>query len=141
MNVVTAFSFRVLLVASCVLGVLSGCLDFFMPELVPAALHADRVAIEASRADSYTLPMGAVALLALGGVLIAIYGLYTFRRWAPWLNLAMTGVGLVLTVAVGPGVQSGWALALLMLSSYLWGALVLASFGGVYRAQFQGQKH
>lgn len=65
------------------------------------------------------------------------YGLYAFRPWAPRLAALATAVALVLVVAAGAFVQSGWAIALGYLASYLWGAVLLLAFISPISAKFQ----
>lgn len=62
--------------------------------------------------------------------LVAIYGLFRFKPWAPKLALAATAIGYLVWTLDVPTVQSGLGGALMSLSGCLWGAVLLQSYSG-----------
>lgn len=69
--------------------------------------------------------------------LCSIYGLYNFRHWAPKLAIAGTFVSLACWPFTGGYAQSGIAVALNFLASYVWGAVLLVPYVTPLRAHFQ----
>jgi len=120
--------FRTLLALSIVFGIIGGAIDFLFPSLLAESFWEAQKAHDESRAQSQTIFFGVAGLATLVLFFAAAYGLYAFRPWAPRLAALATGAALALAVGAGALAQSGWAIALSHLASYLWGAVLLLAF-------------
>lgn len=124
-----ASRFRLLLAASLVLGLLAAFIDQALPQLLPTAFRDVNAAQQAAAAEQ---PMAwymlVLAVLCIGGLIATVYGLFRFRRWAPWLAVAGSALTVFVTPVMGPLAQSGLAMGLGYASSYLWGAVLVLCF-------------
>jgi hypothetical protein len=121
----TPRTFRALLIAWLGLALLGAIVDTVFPGLVPEPMAKAQEAADAAWSGA-TL-VAAIAVCA--AVITATVGLYRFRPWARALALASSALGFLLAALLGATSQSGLALALLDLSSTVWGAcLALAYF-------------
>ena len=123
-------SFRTLLFLSLAVSIASIAVDFLLPSLIPEQL---RVAQEAEDADlSNTALFATIGIgLAMFVVVVATYvGLYRFAAWGRSLALWFTVAALAATPFLGAWVQSGLGVALMELSSTLWGALLAVAYFG-----------
>jgi hypothetical protein len=137
--VVTPTLFRVLLVTSLVSGLIGGVLDLAVPGIVPEAFwqaQAEAAGEEFTPADIALLIGG---LLVLVAALVSLYGLYLFRGWAPRLALAVSVGTVVLYPLGGVSVSSGWAGALMEISTMLWGAVLAFTYSAPLKDRFGGQ--
>ena len=129
--------FRILPGLSIVLGVIGGAVDFLFPSLLAESFREAQKAHDESLAQGRTIFVLVAALATLVLLPPTAYGLYAFRSWAPRLAVLATAVALALVIAAGAFAQSGWAIALSYLSSYLWGAVLLLAFISPISAKFQ----
>lgn len=128
--------YRLIVMLSLVIGLASAFIDLVFPELIPAPLRLAQEELDAAMSDVHL-----AALLLIGGpgllmVLIATYGLYQFRAWAPKLGLIGTGLMLLVTPALGAMAQSGLCITMSYVASYLWGAALVLCFVAPYREWF-----
>ena len=121
---------------SLLLGALGGFLDLVVPSLLPDALRIAQEEYDAS-VPTPSLLIGLVfGLPGAGLALVSTYGLYRFRRWAPRLAVIGTALTVLAWPALGFSGQSGLAVALSYLASYLWGGVVMLSYVAPYRSWF-----
>src|SRR5258708_27494685 len=108
----SATQYRLLLVASILVGIVGSALDFVFPSLIPEAFHAAQLAQdEALIAQGFMWPsiFSVVSLLLF---IASVYGLYCFRWWAPRLSVIATLAALVIWPLSGAIAQSGPAVAI-----------------------------
>ena len=79
----------------------------------------------------------AVLLPMLFAWIVGLVGLFFFKSWARALSLAITLLGLVLTVGLGPSLSSGLEASLLEASSILWGAILALAYFSPVSARFE----
>jgi uncharacterized membrane protein (DUF2068 family) len=129
--------YRTILLFSLSLGLAGAFLDFAIPSLVPIVVL--KAMMEHDAAMSTTrLYIGLLLIFAgVGLSLIAMYGLYRFRRWAPRLAVVGTVISLLALPVFNFTSQSGFASALISISSILWGAVVVLCFVEPYRTWFK----
>ena len=132
----TPTHYRALLIASFVVGLLGGIVDLLVPSLVADAFHA----VQKTQDDSMsTARLLAALVFGIVGLLLyvaALYGLYCFRSWAP--RIAVVGTALILLAwpLFGASAQSGIAVSISYLASYLWGAVLVLSYVSPFKDQF-----
>lgn len=120
--------FRLLLLLSVVAGLIGGGLDFVLPSLIPEALSS---AVVASEPETSSLQLAAIIL---GGLvllffwLLACYGLYSFRSWAPRLALGVSVISLAVYPLLGVSVVSGWAMVFADMANTAWGAVLALAY-------------
>jgi hypothetical protein len=141
MNLQTLQTFRLLLIASLVVGLGSGFADMVFPELLPEAFHQTQAEHDADWEPNLSLPhvvlLGVLLVATVLSFIAGFYGLYRLRDWAPRVALLSTVLGVVLVMSSGPMAQSPLAVATAYLSSYLWGAVLVLAHLPAYRARFQ----
>ena len=132
---VTPRLFRGLVVASLLVGVSAAALDALWPSLLPGALADAAEAVQSTANDSFAsiAVLAAVFLAALVGT----YGLFMFQRWGRSLSLWVTVITLPLLAVQGPVVLSGWASALVDLSSSLWAAALAVAYWSPLAGRFE----
>ena len=125
--------FRLLIIASVVVGLVGSFVDLLVPTLVPDAYQAAQKTEEDSMSLTRLLAALAVALPGLSFYFASVYGLYRFRSWAP--RIAVVGTALILLAypLFGTFAQSGVAVSLSYLASYLWGALLVLGYAPTYK--------
>ena len=134
----TPTMFRVLLLASLVLGLAGAVIDVFAPGLVPEVLWqalADVTGEDATWKD-YVLMVAGVVLLA--AAVVSVYGLYLFRRWAPAYSVIVTVATIPLYPMTNVSISSGWAVRLTEVSMMLWGAVLALAWSGPIAERFRG---
>jgi hypothetical protein len=114
--------------AAIIVGITSAVIDLVIPSLVPAPLLNVQELQDSSLSDVHLLSVGGIAIALLIGTIVATIGLYRFRPWAPRLTLITTALTLLLTPFLGTFTQSGVAVALMELSSLLWGAVLSIAY-------------
>lgn len=136
----TVKHFRLLLIASFVIGVIGGGIDFVFPELLPETFHEAQAQYSKDYAISTPLLLffTGLAIVVLGVTTASYYGLYRLRPWAPRLSLVSTVLGLLLLLLAGPCTQSGIAIVASYLSSYIWAAVMVFAFSAPFNAHFRG---
>jgi hypothetical protein len=132
----TQAHFRYLLIASLVIGLASGLVDWVFSGLIPEGLHAAQEAQDQLVSDTELFWSAALAFAALLLHFVSAFGLYQFRPWAPRVGLICTALTLLLFPLVGATVQSGLAMSLGYVSSYLWGAVIVMAYAAPYKAWF-----
>jgi hypothetical protein len=120
----TSRQFRILLIITILIGIIGASIDLVIPSLVPESLLKAQELQDSSLSDAHLLSMGGLAIALLIASIAATVGLYRFRPWAPRLTLITTALTLLLTPFLGASTQSGVAVALIDLSSLLWGAVL-----------------
>jgi len=128
--------FRALIAAQVgvvVLGILATVrLERTLPAALQAYLHAEKEA--PLRAGDAAFASGGLLLAA--AMVVAWVALLRFWRIGPWLYLATTVTGVVLTLASGPTVTSAIGSALDTASSIIAGVLLSMSFFSDLRGKF-----
>jgi hypothetical protein len=122
-------SLRLLLVLHILMLIVGVALTFFDGYLLPDAL-AEWKDAQLSEDD---LSLTDLLLLALwlgwlGGYIVSVVGLFLQQRWAAWLSLAVTVVGLGFTLSE-PSVYSGLLAAIDALALLVQGAILALCFG------------
>lgn len=133
----TSSQFRILLIASTILGILGGAVDLLIPGILPEHF-AKAQELEDNTLSNFVVFGGlVVALVLLVGTVLAVVGLYRFRTWAPRFALALTALGFLITPAFGATAQSGLAVALMELACTLWGAVLTLAYFSPIASQFE----
>ena len=132
----TKSQFRTLLLLSLGVGFAGGLLDLVVPSLITETFREAQEAHDSELSLARLLVAAAISLPGLSLVLIATYGLYKFRHWAPRLGLIGTAVTLLAWPTFGAGVQSGLAASISYAASYLWGASLVLAHVSPYKAWF-----
>lgn len=128
--------YRALIIAFVVFGLLGGALDLIFPALVPAEFRQLQGVHDNSLSTMNLLLFGGLGVL--GGIiaLVSTYGLFRLRTWAPRLAVIGTVLALACWPFAGAYTQSGLAIAISFIASYLWGAIVVLAYVGPLSAQF-----
>ena len=129
----TVALYRKLLIASFVASAWGVLIDVIFPSLVSDNLR-----------NAHDQPGSALqvaiwfCLSLIGGscAFVSLFGLYGFRPWAPRLALFGTAVTVVALLFTGTNVQSGPALAISVLASYLWSAVVVLAMVDPMKSRF-----
>jgi len=122
-------SLRILLVLHVLMLVVGVALSFFDGYLLPDTLAEWKEA----QLDEDALSLTDLLLLGLwlgwlGGYLVSVVGLFLQQRWAAWLSLAITVLGLGFTLSE-PSVYSGLLAAIDTLALLVQGAILALCFG------------
>lgn len=120
--------YRAMLVASLALGILSGIFDFIVPSTLPEVFKEAQESYDAAQATDEVLLFLLPGVVCVVVSLAAFVGLFLFRSWAPRLAVISTLLGMLVTVLMGPGCLSGWAIMLSDLAGMLWGAVVILPY-------------
>lgn len=121
------------------LGLIGGLADIVVPSLIAEPFHQAQQAHDAALSNERLFVSLALLLPATVAALVATYGLYRFRCWAPRLA-AIGTVGVLLACPLlGTWAQSGVALSFGYAASYLWGGIITASYLQPYREWFAKQ--
>lgn len=124
--------FRILLLASPLLGIAAGTVDIVIPSLIPQELSDAQAKLETGIWDS--ADWGSVALLLLAGVVLGVLGvsgligLFLFRPWGRTISVIGTGLALPVYLVLGPVLQSSWSYLLQEISMLLWGGLLALAY-------------
>jgi len=128
--------FRLVLVASMILGLIGGFFDLMFPSAVPEALSQAQAAYDAELSTPALIVAVLVGLITLVGGIAAFVGLFIFRPWAPRLAVVTTALALFVWPALGANVSSGWSVALADLSSTLWGVVLAVVYFSPLKERF-----
>jgi membrane-bound metal-dependent hydrolase YbcI (DUF457 family) len=126
--IMTGRQFRILLIAAILVGIIGALIDLVIPSLVPESLLKAQELEDNSLLDAHLLSIGGTVIALLIASIAATVGLYRFRPWAPRFTLVTTALTLLLTPFLGAFTQSGVAVALMELSSMLWGAVLSVAY-------------
>lgn len=129
--------FRLLLVTSIVIGLIGGCIDQVFPALLSETFHQAQEAHYTTFSMPHILFLGGSGVVLLLSSIATFYGLYMLKPWAPRLSLFITVMALLFSGVAGTYAQSGIAIAVSYLASYLWGAVLVFAFFSPFSAQFQ----
>lgn len=132
----TPTHYRALLIMSVVVGLLGGFIDLLVPSLLPDAFHAAQKAQDDSMSTVHLLAALAFGIVGLLLYVAALYGLYCFRPWAPRIAIVGTGMILFAWPLFGISAQSGIAVSISYLASYLWGAVLVLSYVPPFKDRF-----
>ena len=122
-------SLRILLVLHVLMLVVGVALSFFDGYLLPDTLAEWKDA----QLDEDALSLTDLLLLGLwlgwlGGYLVSVVGLFLQQRWAAWLSLGLTVLGLGFTLSE-PSVYSGLLAAIDAFALVVQGAILALCFG------------
>jgi hypothetical protein len=122
-------SLRILLVLHVLMLVVGVALSFFDGYLLPDSLAEWKDA----QLNEDDLSLSDLLLLALwlgwlGGYIVSVVGLFRQQRWAAWLSLGLTVLGLVFTLTE-PSVYSGLLAAIDAFALLVQGAILALCFG------------
>lgn len=132
----TKLGFRALVVASVVLGVLSGVVDVLFPSLVPSELQTALEQLEAARESNMFVEGGfAIALLLAG--LVSTVGLLVFWKPARLLYVASFLASYVFIGMIGPHLSSGPSETVALLSEFLAGVVAALMYTQPIGAYFE----
>jgi hypothetical protein len=134
---VTIAQYRLLLIAFVVLGIAGGALDLVFPALLPEEFQVAQKFQDDSLSTGRTFIFTIVGVCTLVFGVASIYGLYQFRPWAPRWALVATVLAVLLWPFGGAYAQSGAAMGLNFLASYLWGAVVVLAHVPPLNAMFE----
>jgi hypothetical protein len=122
-------SLRILLVLHVLMLVVGVALSFFDGYLLPDTLAEWKDA----QLNEDDLSLSDLLFLALwlgwlGGYIVSVVGLFLQQRWAAWLSLGLTVLGLVFTLSE-PSVYSGLLAAIDAFALLVQGAILALCFG------------
>lgn len=124
--------FRILLLASLLVGIAAGVVDMVFPSLIPRELTDAQAKLEEATwgaAGWGTLSIALTALAVLGALgLAGMVGLFLFRPWGRTISVIATALTLPLYLLLGPVIQSGGAYLLQEISMILWGGLLALAY-------------
>jgi urea transporter len=131
--------FRGILLASLILGLAGGLLDLVVPSLLPQPLlDAQASHEEAELSMAHAIAFGVASIVLVVGAVVALVGLWTFRRWAPRLAVGVTVLAFVVYPFLGHDLSSALASTLNEISATLWGVVLAMAFLPPLRDRFEG---
>jgi len=106
----TRTRYRQLIIAIFLLVIIDMAIDQLVPSLIPPQMHdvdeAYQQASVSGQSMSGLLLASVVPLGYLGASFVGLAGLYFFRRWSLWLNVALIIVAPVLWFSIGYSLSS-----------------------------------
>lgn len=133
--------FRQLVAAIALLAVASAIIEIFLPSLVPAPIRAADEAYQSAQLDNkstFTLVLYTLFLLANAvGSIVAIVGLYLFKRWSLWLNVLLVAVAPITFLSLGYLVSSWVAMFIFSWVSFGLGAALAVAWFTPLREEFR----
>ena len=129
--------FRTLLLASLVVAVAGALVDVVFPSLIPEPIRAAQEAVDAELSNAFVFGSLVLIAILLVAIVASYIGLYQFRSWGRRAALWTTLAALVASPFLGAWAQSGTALALLELSSSLWGAVLASAYYSPVATEFE----
>jgi len=132
--------FRRLLLASVALSIVSGIVSVISERFLPTVLR-DYLDAQMDR-DFSTLEIVAIIIIFpfLAVVIWNVISMYRFRPSARPIALALTALGLLFYLIVGPSVESAVAKTFAEASSMLWGAILAMMFCSPYSELFAANR-
>lgn len=129
-------NFRLLIVASLVIGFSGMLLDLFVPGLVPEEIQGQ---LDQAYAD-YSLA-GSLAIVLLGFLVfilsaVSLLGLLFLQRWSRPMAMGASILSAGMYPAVGPLLFSGFGAGCFYVSAALWGAVLAAAYWSPIRQHF-----
>jgi hypothetical protein len=134
----TIAQYRLLLIAFVVVGIAGGALDLLFPALLPEEFQIAQKHLDDGLSTGRTFIFTIVGVCTVAFGIASTYGLYRFRPWAPRLALVTTVLSLLVWPIGGAFAQSGAAVGLNFLASYLWGAAVALAYIPPLNSMFKG---
>jgi len=128
-------TFRRLVLLSVVLPVSGAVVSVVTEGMLPSQLREYAAAQAAALPSSGTL-VG--CLILLSAWVAAVVGLYRLKPFGRWLFLLTLVVGLAVTPALGPYVDSGWGQSFYQATFVLDGLLVALMYWSPLAEQFSG---
>jgi len=125
--VVTPQMYRVIVIASLVLGVFSAFIDLIFPQAIPTPLNVAYNNWLNLRAGS-PFPAAIVGIGFVVAGIAATVGLCLFKAWSRPLALLSTLGAIIGYPMVGPVLESGWTSLATYLSAVCWGAAIAFSY-------------
>lgn len=132
--------FRILLLASLLLGIAAGVVDAVFPSLIPQELSDAQAKLDTGIWDA--AGWGGLALLVSAGVVLGVLGiagligLFLFRPWGRTISVICTLLAFPTYLLLGPVLQSSWSFLLQEISMILWGGLLALAYFSPLRALF-----
>jgi hypothetical protein len=134
---VTIAQYRLLLTAFLVLGIAGGALDLVFPSLLPEEFRVAQTQHDDALSTGRTFIFTILGICTLAFGIASIYGLYRIRPWAPRVALVTTVLAVLVWPFGGAFAQSGAAVGLNFLASYLWGAVVVLAYVPPLNSMFE----
>jgi hypothetical protein len=128
--------FRYLLCLSLVTGIFSVALDSMIPALIPEAISQAQACEEAKVVGLALALMTVLGLTVLITYILAFFGLFNFRPWAPRLALISTVLTVLCLPTMSVSINSPWAAALNEISTILWGAVLTLVYFSPLKEKF-----
>lgn len=123
----TKQGFRVLVLASIVLGLLAGAIDLLVPSLVPPELREAFNQLEASREYNFIVE-GSLVIALLLAALVSTIGLLLFWKPARLIYIASFLASYVYIGVFGPQLSSGPSVAIELLSEFIAGIVAVLMY-------------
>lgn len=131
--------FRTMVVASWLLTLLGGALDWLWPQGLPQAWRAlwdaqlDAAAVDMTTTD---VLLGLLLLFYMVAGMAGMVALCLFKPWGRSLSLWLTLLGFLIYACMGPYIASGPVQALLDAGSSLWAAALALAYGSPLAQRF-----
>ena len=116
--------FRILIITSLVLGLLSGIYDYLWPNPETEKVYNYIVEIEAEIEGARLVIVGVLGVIAIIMLVVSIIGLLLFKSWGRHVYVAGFIVAFSLYPFVGVAVSSGFAQVLYDISMVFSGVLL-----------------
>jgi hypothetical protein len=129
-----------LILASIAIGIGGALIDLMIPSALPSVLSQALDEYSETLPESELLVIGIASIILLLVGIVSTIGLYFFRPWAPLLTVLVTVIAYPFTVLIGPTVISGWTMALMDLSTMLWGAVLALTYFSHIKNHFNYMK-
>ena len=134
----TVMMFRLLVVASLVLGLIGAFLDTIVPGVIPKVLEdAYKVYTDTDEGWGTAVILGVAAIGLLVAGIAATVGLLQLKRWSRSLALWVTIGAFATHPLIGVTLQSGWAFVLTEVSTAMWGAVLAMAYYSELKTHFE----
>ena len=136
----TTSVFRGVLIAGLMFTILVIISGFSLVETLPPKLQEYLAESEAKAPSIGDITLLALTFAALIGYVVAIVGLWKFKRWARTLYVLITLILLLSTPLFGPRVMTGWEWLFDDIEVLLSGVALAMMFSGETGKMFQSAK-
>ena len=133
----TQSHYRSLVTVTLALGLASALVDFLFPSLLTDELLRAKISLNQQWTGASAVAFMLLSLTSSIVMTSAMYGLWSFKTWAPRLALFATVLPLIVVMQYGGLVQSGVAYSLHIASGLTWGASLLIPFLSPYSSWFK----